>query len=97
MSTQDGYLDGPVAYAGMKGDLDLVKRTYDLNLNISPHITASLPVVATIAGGPVAGVAVWVANNIITQGIQKISGYGYKITGPWNKPVIQQLSIVKKK
>ncbi|MBI2785462.1 MAG: TIGR02099 family protein [Legionella longbeachae] len=97
MTTQDSYLDGPVAYASMKGDLDLVKRVYDLNLKISPHITASLPVVATIAGGPIAGVAVWVANKIINQSMQKISAYSYKISGPWNAPVVQQLSIVKKR
>ncbi len=96
MGTQDSYLDGPVAYASMKGDLDLVKHTYDLNLKISPHITASLPVVATIAGGPVAGVAAWVANKIINQSMQKISAYSYKISGPWDEPVVQQLDIVKK-
>ncbi|STY29088.1 transmembrane protein [Legionella wadsworthii] len=96
MSTQDSYLDGPVAYASMKGDLNLVKHTYDLNLKISPHITASLPVVATIAGGPIAGVAAWVANKIINQSMQKISAYSYQVSGPWNNPVIQQLSIVRK-
>lgn len=97
MNTQDSYMDGPVAYASMKGDLDLVKRIYDLNLEISPHITASLPIVATIAGGPVAGVAAWVATKIINQGMQKISAYSYKISGPWNQPVVQQLNITKKK
>lgn len=97
MNTEDSYLDGPVAYASMKGDLDLVKRVYDLNLKISPHITASLPVVATIAGGPVAGVATWVATKIINQGMQKISAYSYKVSGPWKQPVVQQLSIIKKR
>ena len=96
MSTQDSYLDGPVAYASMKGDLDLVRRMYDLNLSISPHITASLPVVATIAGGPIAGLAAWVANKIINQSMQKISAYSYKISGPWKEPIVQQLTIVKK-
>lgn len=81
MSTQDSYLDGPVAYAGMKGDLNLPKHTYNLNLKISPHITASLPVVATIAGGPVAGVAAWVANNIISQSMQKFLGTVIKYQG----------------
>lgn len=95
LKTQDSYLDGPVAYADMKGELDLLKRTYNLNLQIAPHITASLPIVATIAGGPIAGVAVWVANKIITQSMQKISSYSYKVSGPWNDPIIQQLSIVK--
>lgn len=95
MSTNNSYIDGPVAYASMKGDLDLVRRLYDLNLSISPHITASLPVVATIAGGPIAGLAAWIANKIINQGMQKIAGYSYKISGPWNQPIVQQLNIVK--
>ncbi|MBL7562095.1 YhdP family protein [Legionella bononiensis] len=96
MNTQDSYIDGPVAYASMKGDLDLVRRLYDLNLSISPHITASLPIVATIAGGPIAGLAAWVANKIINQSMQKITGYSYKVSGPWNQPIVQQLSIEKK-
>ncbi len=96
MNTQDSYIDGPVAYASMKGELDLVRRMYDLNLSISPHITASLPVVATIAGGPIAGLAAWVANKIINQSMLKITGYSYKVSGPWSEPVVQQLSIEKK-
>lgn len=95
MNTQDSYIDGPVAYGSMKGDLDLARRSYDLNLSISPHITASLPIVATIAGGPIAGIAAWVANKIINQSMQKITGYSYKISGPWDQPIVQQLSIVK--
>ncbi|KTD21712.1 YhdP family protein [Legionella londiniensis] len=95
MSTTDTYIDGPVAYAGIKGDLDLARKLYDLELRVSPHITASLPVVATIAGGPVAGIATWIASKLISHSMQKISGYTYKITGPWLKPVVQQVSIIK--
>jgi len=96
MTTNDSYMDGPVAYASMKGDLDVVKQNYDLELYVSPHITASLPVVATmIAGGPVVGVAAWVASKIIDKGMQKISGYSYKVTGPWMHPIVQQLKIYK--
>lgn len=95
MTTQDSYIDGPVAYAGMKGDLDLVSRMYDLDVKVSPHITASLPIVATIAGGPIAGLAAWVANKIISKGMQKITAYSYKVSGPWNQPVVQQLKIVR--
>ncbi len=97
MTTSDAYIDGPVAYASMKGDLDLVKQQYDLDLHVSPHITASLPVVATIAGGPIAGMAAWVASKIINQGMQKVTGYTYKISGPWDNPILQQVNIYKKK
>ena len=97
MKTKDSYIDGPVAHASIKGDLDLKGRLYDLNLHVSPHITASLPIVATIAGGPIAGIAAWVASKIINKGMQTISGYTYKISGPWLEPVVQQVSIIKKR
>ncbi|RMX15277.1 TIGR02099 family protein [Legionella jordanis] len=97
MTTEDSYIDGPVAYASMKGSLDIAKQYYDLDLKVNPHITASLPVVATIAGGPIAGIATWVASKLINNGMQKISGYTYKITGPWKQPVVQQVKIFKKR
>lgn len=97
MTTQDSYIDGPVAYASMKGNLDITKQLYNVDLRISPHITASLPVVATIAGGPVAGFATWVASKIINQGMQKISGYSYKISGPWKQPMVEEVNIIRKR
>lgn len=97
MTTQNSYIDGPVAYAKMTGNIDLEKQLYDVNLRIIPYITASLPVVATIAGGPVAGFATWVASSIISKGMQSISGYTYKVSGPWSNPVVQQVKIYRKK
>ncbi|MGQ3892289.1 YhdP family protein [Legionella sp. CNM-4043-24] len=97
MSTSDSFIDGPIAYASMKGSLDIARQLYDLNLHISPHVTASLPIVATIAGGPIAGVATWIASKIINQGMQKVSGYTYRVTGPWRQPVVEQVSIIQKK
>ena len=77
--------------------MNVAKKLYDVRLHVSPHITASLPIVATIAGGPIAGVATWVASKIINQGMQQVTGYTYKITGPWANPVVEQVSIYKKK
>jgi uncharacterized protein (TIGR02099 family) len=95
MSTDDSYIDGPVAFGRMSGDLDLSNRLYDLDLRIFPYITASLPLIATIVGTPVAGVAVWAVSSLASKGMQKISGYTYKISGPWMNPVVQQISIDK--
>lgn len=101
MNTQDSYIDGPVAYASMKGDLDLAKHLYDVDLRVSPYIMASLPIVVTIAGGPIAGpiagIATWVASKLINKGMQQISAYTYKISGPWQDPVVQQVKIYKKR
>ena len=97
MSTENSIMDGPVALVTMRGHLDLDKRLYDLDLHVSPHVTASLPVVATIAGGPIAGIATWAASKIINEGVDKVTGYTYTITGPWLEPVVQQAHIYRKK
>jgi uncharacterized protein YhdP len=96
LTTKDSMMDGPIAHVKMRGDLNVLDRWYDLELQVYPYITASLPVVATIAGGPLAGVATWAANHVINQGMQKVSGYTYKITGPWQQPVVQQVGIERK-
>ena len=93
VSTQDSYIDGPIAYVGMNGNLDMVKELISFRFKrFQPHITASLPVVATIAGGPVVGVAAWVASKIINHGMQSISGYAYKISGPWARSLLCSIS-----
>lgn len=100
MSTQDSEMDGPVAFVSMKGELNVVKRTCFFDIFVSPHIMASLPVVATIAGGPVgpiAGVATWVAIKIINKSMPKVTGYRYKVSGSWVDPVVEQLNIYKKR
>jgi len=100
MSTQDSEMDGPVALVSMKGNLDVVKQLCFLDIFVSPHIMASLPIVATIAGGPIgpiAGVATWVAIKIINKSMLKVTGYTYKVSGPWTDPAVVQLNIFKKR
>jgi uncharacterized protein YhdP len=96
MNTQNSTMDGPVAYVSMKGDVDLVKQLFFLNVNVTPYVMASLPVVATIVGGPVAGIATWAASKIINQGMYKVTAYSYKVSGPWSDPVVEQSTIEKK-
>ena len=97
LHTADSQMDGPIAHVKMHGNLNVLDKWYDLELQVYPYITASLPVVATIAGGPIAGVATWAANHVINKGMQQVSGYTYKITGPWKEPVVQQVSLMRKK
>lgn len=108
LNTQNSSMDGPVASVTMKGDLDLVKRVYDLSIFVNPHVMASLPAVVsmapavlTIGGGPIvgpiAGAAAWVASKIITKVMYKVTGYTYKVTGPWQDPVVESVNILKKR
>lgn len=85
-------LDGDVLYAKINGNLDLKKKTFDLRLHINPYVTSSLPFIATVAGGPIAGAATWVANKAVTSIIKKKAFYLYHVSGPWDDPVVKKLS-----
>jgi len=88
-STTNTYIDGELADIQMTGTIDIIHQTYQLKAVVTPDITSSLPVIATIAGGPVAGAAAWAANKLFNPVINKITSDTYTITGTWDKPVIQ--------
>lgn len=93
MATTDTYIDGPIATANIEGKLNVVQQLFDLKVKIAPHITASLPIVATIAGGPIVGAATWVASKVLNQTVQKIYSYSYQVTGPWKNPEVKSIKV----
>jgi len=82
-------LDGTVASLTLAGYVDLEQQLLHLVLQVTPHLTGSLPVVATIAAGPVAGVITWVADKLFQPEMKKLSSNRYIIDGPWQHPIIQ--------
>lgn len=85
--TRNAYIDGPVAKIVMKGRIGLGQQDYDLYLGVTPYVTSSVPIVATIAGGPIVGAATWVASKIFSPVVEEISTYSYHVTGTWDNPV----------
>jgi len=86
---------GQVADIKAKGWVDLVKKTLSLEVGVDTNLGASLPVIATIAGGPVigpiAGIATWAVDKLVHSATRESSRYDYRITGPWSKPKVQHL------
>lgn len=81
---------GPTGSIGVKGSANLVERTLDQRVTVIPNLDATLPIAGTIAGGPVAGIAVYVAQKLVTSG-DKINRFEYSLTGSWDAPEITQL------
>ncbi len=89
--TRDTYLDGSVAYVALNGAMNLNNRTYNLRLIVAPHLTSSIPLVATIAGGPIVGGVAWAVNKLITPEVQRIAHYTYSVKGSWDNPEINSV------
>jgi uncharacterized protein YhdP len=87
--TQNAYLKGPIAKIAIKGKIGAVNKSYDINMQVTPYITGSLPVAAAIVGGPVLGVATWLGSKVLSGVVNKIVSRAYQITGTWENPIVQ--------
>jgi uncharacterized protein (TIGR02099 family) len=100
VDTSDTLLKGTLADLSLSGRIAILKRSYDLALTVLPHLTSSLPVLATVAGtaalgplGPVIGAATWVVDKaVLNPGVSKLTSFSYRITGPWDKPQLIPLT-----
>ncbi|MBC7755233.1 MAG: TIGR02099 family protein [Bdellovibrio sp.] len=86
LRSNDFLMDGPAAEAKIKGETNLKTKTQNLKIKVRPHISDSLSL-AAFAGGPIAGVAAFVAQKLLKDPFNKIIQSEYVITGTWDKPV----------
>ncbi|HLB57266.1 MAG TPA: DUF3971 domain-containing protein, partial [Gammaproteobacteria bacterium] len=84
--TRNAYFNGPIARVEIHGRVGFGARDYDLFLSVTPYVTSSLPVVATIAGGPLAGLATWLVDKVVSHEVSKVATYHYAVSGSWNNP-----------
>jgi uncharacterized protein (TIGR02099 family) len=84
-------LRGSVADIQATGQIGLADQSYNMNMTITPHVTSSIPVVATLAGGPIAGAVAWAADKVLSPAVNKMTQYQYRVTGTWSKPIITKL------
>ncbi|MCD6047310.1 MAG: hypothetical protein K0S08_957 [Gammaproteobacteria bacterium] len=89
-------ITGPVANVLLNGCLNLLSNRLNLVAEINPKLTGSLPVIATIAGGPIMGAISFVADKIISPAVGKISGSYYALTGDENNPQTNKVDAVQK-
>lgn len=90
--TDNVDLDGTVAQISVVGRIGVAQKNYDLILTMIPNVTSSLPIIATIAGGPIAGAITWAADELFRHTIQPSTAYKYKITGSWKHPKVVKLT-----
>ena len=89
-SSNNVLLDGSVAHIVFAGRIGFVAHDFDANLKVTPHVTASLPILATITGGPLAGVVTWLASKVMAPAVNQITTNHYHLTGTWKKPILNK-------
>jgi len=87
-TTQNVQINGPIAWVQIKGKVGFAKKDLNLRLEIIPNITSTLPLVATVAGGPIAGAITWVASKLVGKQVGKAAHVIYDVKGKWDKPQV---------
>jgi uncharacterized protein YhdP len=87
-STAGVDLSGPAMSMTMNGNVNLINNTIDQTIVVMPHTSGSLGLIAGVIGGPIVGVATWLADSVLSNTVLKGKGITYSVTGPISKPEV---------
>ena len=90
-TTDNLRIRGPAAHIVMRGDVDLGQETQNLRVRITPHVIETVSVAGALVGGPIAGVAAYLAQQVLRDPFGKLVTYEYGVTGSWSDPVVKRL------
>ena len=90
-NTENFRIQGPAVRIQMTGDVDLARETQKLRVKVFPSMSDSLSVAGALIGGPIAGIATFVAQKLLKDPIDKMAAYEYDITGTWADPQVAKV------
>jgi uncharacterized protein YhdP len=83
-------IEGPSAEVRIEGKTDLVKQEFEQVVTVTPHLGTGVALASAVAGGPLVGAAVLIADKVSGGAVDKIGQYQYDVTGPWTNPSIER-------
>lgn len=89
--TNNLLLRGPAAEIGIAGRTGLGSRDYDQTAVVTGNLGASPALAGALAGGPVVGAAVLLFSQVFKEPLKGITRGYYRITGPWDEPVVERI------
>jgi uncharacterized protein (TIGR02099 family) len=90
-STDNLRITGPAARIVMSGQVDLARETQNLRVRINPQLSDTVSVAGALIGGPVAGVAAFIAQKLLKDPLDQIAAYEYQVTGNWSDPQVAKV------
>ena len=82
----------PTADIRLRGTTDLVDQTFDQRARVTPKIGTGVAIAGAVAGGPLVGAAVYLADKVSGDKMSELASYEYSITGPWAAPVVRRVA-----
>lgn len=86
IQSEQFFIDGPAAKVRIRGSADLAHETQDLQVRVSPAMDAAT--IGALIANPIAGLAVFIVQQLLDDPLGKLITFGYRITGTWSDPVV---------
>ncbi len=83
--TDNFQIDGPAAKILLSGRVGLVKRDLEQTIVVAPQVSSSVTLATAIAN-PAAGAALFLAQSLMGENLDRITSYRYTVTGSWDEP-----------
>lgn len=97
--TDNFVMRGDSALIEVSGAVNLVEKSYDQVVKVTPEVSSTLPIAGAVAGGPVGlgvGTAILLADKIagtlFDKEIVNLISYQYALTGPWDDPKLNVIA-----
>jgi uncharacterized protein YhdP len=59
-------------------------------VRITPQLTESVAVAGALVGGPIAGVAAYLAQKALRDPFGQAAAYEYDVAGTWSEPTVKR-------
>jgi uncharacterized protein YhdP len=86
-------IQAPAARIEIRGQTNFIKQEYNQLVNVFPHVSNTLPIAGALVGGFGVGAIAIIIQKIIESEIEKSVNYQYRVTGTWDKPQIDSVSL----
>jgi uncharacterized protein (TIGR02099 family) len=90
-TTEALRIESPSARVLMSGEVDLARETQKLRVRVSPHVAEGVSIAGALLGGPVAGIATYLAQKLLRDPLEQLISYEYRVTGTWNEPQVARV------
>ena len=90
-TTENFRIQGPAARVTMSGEVDLAQETQKLRVRIVPQVTETVAIAGALFGGPIAGVAAYLAQKILKDPLGQAVAFEYDVTGTWSDPTVKRV------
>ncbi|MDX1496772.1 MAG: YhdP family protein, partial [Salinisphaeraceae bacterium] len=95
--TNDLEVESPSIEIDVDGRVGLAARDYDQVVTIQPELSSSVAFAGAVIGGPVLGLGLWLAQELLNEPLEQATILRYRLTGSWDNPVIEPLEAKARK